>query len=301
MWCVRSKRPVHSSGGTAAASRMASELEDMCALSTTCAHKNPQKKKKRTGTKTGAVCHAVARSSVERALRCVRIMHLVCCLGESVCAASHLLYVLPCRAAAGYATPAVRPPKKKPEMHLLAKRCKDMCGGPTKNKIDRGFLNCWSHHRGNPKRAFWWIKNLLHLHDTEELNPIHLKSKSKVPVRVDPACGTRRACLGRQGSLDAKQTLRAPPTGQLMREQAPAAWLLASGPRSSSRSSSPRTCMRHRACGCATIAIHSGEAASRSQRQRGVGMWAGIPSRMLHQSLVPSDPRARLPCSGVSD
>ena len=67
---------------------------------------------------------AVARASVERALRCVRIMHLVCCVGESVCATSHLLNVLPGRVAAGV--------RNKPEMHLLAKRCKESMEGHEK-------------------------------------------------------------------------------------------------------------------------------------------------------------------------
>ena len=70
----------------------------------------------------------VERSSVERALRCVRVVHLVCCVGESVCATSHLLNVLPCRVRNTRCTPA----KRKPEMHLLAKRCKEMYRGPGK-------------------------------------------------------------------------------------------------------------------------------------------------------------------------
>ena len=82
----------------------------------------------------GAVCHAVARSSVKFYLRSVCIMHLVCCMGESVCATSHLLYVLPCRVAAWHATPAVRPPKGNPKCIWLAKRCKEMYGGPRKTK-----------------------------------------------------------------------------------------------------------------------------------------------------------------------
>ena len=37
---------------------------------------------------------------------------LVCCVGEYVCATSHLLHFLPCHVAAGYATPAVRHQKE---------------------------------------------------------------------------------------------------------------------------------------------------------------------------------------------
>ena len=70
---------------------------------------------KRTGTKTGAVCHAVARSSVEPPLRCVRIMHLVCCVGESVCATPHLL---PC--CCGVRNTRCTPTRRKPEMQPSA-------------------------------------------------------------------------------------------------------------------------------------------------------------------------------------
>ena len=101
--------------------------------------------KKSIGTKTGAVCHAVARSSVERALRCVRIMHLACCVGESVCAASHLLYVFPCRVAAGNATPAVRTPKKKTRNAFACHALQRDVSGATTNQSDRRFLNWWSN------------------------------------------------------------------------------------------------------------------------------------------------------------
>ena len=97
-------------------------------------------RRERIGTKTGAVCHAVARSSEERALRCVRVMHLVCCVGKSVCATSHLLYEFPCTVAAEYATPAVRPPKGNPKCICLpsvAKRCTE---GHEKQKLQWFFF-----------------------------------------------------------------------------------------------------------------------------------------------------------------
>ena len=65
-------------------------------------------RRERVEAGSGAVCDAVGRSSVEHIVRCVCIMHLACCVGESVCATSHLLLVLPCRVAVEYATPAVR-------------------------------------------------------------------------------------------------------------------------------------------------------------------------------------------------
>ena len=95
--------------------------------------------KKRIGTKTGAVGHAVARSSVERALRCVRIMHLVCCVGESVCATLHLLDVLPCRVAAGDVTPAVR--HQKETRHAFASQALQRDVSRATKKIDRGFCS----------------------------------------------------------------------------------------------------------------------------------------------------------------
>ena len=67
----------------------------------------------RAGAGYGAMWDVMKYSSVERAVRCVRIMHLVCCVGESVCATSHLLH-------------AVRPPKGNPNCICLpsvAKRC----------------------------------------------------------------------------------------------------------------------------------------------------------------------------------
>ena len=54
----------------------------------------------------------IKHSSVKHTLRCVLTMPLVCCVGESVCATSHLLYVLPCRVAAEYAAPTVRHQKE---------------------------------------------------------------------------------------------------------------------------------------------------------------------------------------------
>ena len=53
----------------------------------------------------------------------------------------------------GDAKPAVRPPKGNPKCICLpsaAKRCMEA----TKNKIDRGFLNCWSNHCGNLNERF---------------------------------------------------------------------------------------------------------------------------------------------------
>ena len=98
--------------------------------------------KERVGPGHGAMYHQIKHSSVKYSLRCVCIMYLVCCVGESLWATSHLLYVLPCRS---HATRAVRPPKRNPKCICLpsvAKRCMEA----TKNKIHRGFLNCWSHH-----------------------------------------------------------------------------------------------------------------------------------------------------------
>ena len=85
--------------------------------SKTCVHCPQESTNKRVGTKTGAVCHAVAR--------CVRIMHLVCCVGESV--PHHTCY------AAGYATPAVRPPKGNPKCICLPSV--EMYGGRRKTKL----------------------------------------------------------------------------------------------------------------------------------------------------------------------
>ena len=65
--------------------------------------------------------------------------HASGCVGESVCAASHCCGA---RNAPLYAT------KKKLEMHLLAKRCKKMCGGPRKTHY-YGFWNCGSNHHVN--------------------------------------------------------------------------------------------------------------------------------------------------------
>ena len=84
--------------------------------------------------------HTIRHSFVKYSLRRVRIMHLACCVGESVCATSHLPHVLPCRDAAGYATPAVRPPKGNQKFicsPIAAKRCMEEA---TKNKIDRCFF-----------------------------------------------------------------------------------------------------------------------------------------------------------------
>ena len=83
--------------------------------------------RKRTGASSGTMYHTIVHTSVKHTLCCVHIMYLVCCAGESVCATSHLLY-FPCRVAAGYATPAVRHPKRNPKCMCLpsvAKRCMD--------------------------------------------------------------------------------------------------------------------------------------------------------------------------------
>ena len=91
------------------------ELEGMCALSTTCANKNPPKN---AAEPKLVRCVMQPRAfSVESALSCV---------GESVCATSHMLCVLPCRVAAVHATPVVRPPKGNATCICLpsvAKRC----------------------------------------------------------------------------------------------------------------------------------------------------------------------------------
>ena len=112
--------------------------------SKTCVHCPPpvptRIHKKRIGTKIGAVCHAVARSSVERAFRCVRIMHLVCCVGESFVRYITLAtcVTLPC--SCGVRNTRCRPTKRKPEMLLLAKRCKEMYRGPRKTKLRPWFF-----------------------------------------------------------------------------------------------------------------------------------------------------------------
>ena len=91
-------------------------------------------RRERVEAGSGAVCDAVRHSSMEYTLCCVCSMHLACCVGESVCATSHLLLVLPCRVAVGYATPAAR-------MWLpsVAKRRMDVHE---------------SHQWGNPERGF---------------------------------------------------------------------------------------------------------------------------------------------------
>ena len=53
-------------------------------------------------------------------------------LSVNLYALHHTCYTcLPCHVAAGCGTPAARH-QKKPELHLLAKRCKEMQGGPRK-------------------------------------------------------------------------------------------------------------------------------------------------------------------------
>ena len=70
--------------------------------------KNARTHRKRIGTNSGTMYHTTKHSSVKHTLRCLHIMHLVCYVGESVCAISHLQYFLPCHVAAGHATPAAR-------------------------------------------------------------------------------------------------------------------------------------------------------------------------------------------------
>ena len=82
--------------------------------------------RKRIGASSGAMYHTIEHSSVKYSLRCARIMHVVCCVRESVCATLHLRFVLPCRVVAGYAAPAVRPPRRNPKCMCLpsvAKSC----------------------------------------------------------------------------------------------------------------------------------------------------------------------------------
>ena len=116
---------------------MASELEVMCVRSplpvTARIHR------KRTGASTGTMYHTIKHSSLKHSLRCVHIMHLVCCVQASVCATSHLLYsypaVLPrCTQHPLYATT---------EMHLLAKRSKVMKRGPRQKKKTEFFCELW--------------------------------------------------------------------------------------------------------------------------------------------------------------
>ena len=90
---------------------------------------------KKIGAQTGTMYHTIKHPSVKHTLRCVYIMHLVCCAGESVCATSHLQNVFRCRVAVGCAKPAVRHQKKRNAFACQA--LKKMCGGPRKN--DHGF------------------------------------------------------------------------------------------------------------------------------------------------------------------
>ena len=115
--------------------------------------------RERRGAGYGAMYGMMKYSSVERALRSACIMDLACCVGEFVCATSHMLHVLPCHAAAGYATPAVRPTKRKPVMHVLAKRCKEMHGGPRKTKLTVVFCSVGHTIEATPKRALWRTKD----------------------------------------------------------------------------------------------------------------------------------------------
>ena len=71
---------------------------------------------------------------IENLLHCT-MMHVVCCVGESVCATSHLPCVLPCRVAAWVRNTHCTDMIKEPGMHLLAKRCKEMYGKPRKKLI----------------------------------------------------------------------------------------------------------------------------------------------------------------------
>ena len=81
--------------------------------------------KKSIGTQIGAVMRS--RALRWNVLYAVYVSCIWCAAsGKSVCAASHLLHVLPCCVAAAYATPAVSPPKGKPKRSCLpsvAKRC----------------------------------------------------------------------------------------------------------------------------------------------------------------------------------
>ena len=123
-----------SSGGTAAASSMTSELEDMCAVYTTCARKNPQR---RNQNWRGVSCG--------RALFCGTCFALCTCRASGVlCRGICMRYItlaicvtLPY--SCGVRNTRCTPTKRKPEMHVLAKRCKEMYRGPRKTKLTTVF------------------------------------------------------------------------------------------------------------------------------------------------------------------
>ena len=85
--------------------------------------------KERVGAGFDAVCHAVARSLVKYSLRCVCVLCIWCAVsGKLYALHDTCFFVLPCRVAAEYATPTVRPPKGNPKCMCLpsvAKRCID--------------------------------------------------------------------------------------------------------------------------------------------------------------------------------
>ena len=54
--------------------------------------KNARIHRKRIGSNSGKMYHTTKHSSVKHTLRCLQIMHLVCYVGEAVCATSHLQY-----------------------------------------------------------------------------------------------------------------------------------------------------------------------------------------------------------------
>ena len=68
-------------------------------------------------------------------------------------------------------------------MHLLAKRCKEMYGGPRK-MYDRGFTNCGSNHQVTLTGPFgeYGILNGLHLFS------LFAEFKFRCPIRVCDAC-----------------------------------------------------------------------------------------------------------------
>ena len=96
--------------------------------------------RKRIEASSGAMHHTTKHSSVKHTLRCAHIVYLVCCVGESFCATSHLLYVstLPC--CCGGTQRPLYATRRKPKCICLpsvAKRCME---GP--RQITVVFLNC---------------------------------------------------------------------------------------------------------------------------------------------------------------
>ena len=151
------------------------------------------------------MCHAVPRSSVKYSLRRVRIMHLVCCVGDSVCAASHLLYVLPCRVAAGPRNTRWDAHQKETRNAFACQALQRDVWRATKNKIDSVFffLNCWSHHRGNPKRAFWCIWELF-WRATSDVDEIILSCKDvdrQDTEKLPSNHGKRRKVVNNDGDV----------------------------------------------------------------------------------------------------